>query len=224
MKILLVEDEDLLRANLANFLRQEQYMVLTAQNAEEGLYHSSESGINLGIFDLGLPDFSGVELIKKVRAAKVNFPILVLTARNTWEEKVEALEAGADDYVVKPFQKQEVLARVRALLRRSAGKHQAILEHGAFALDPASQKISFYKSDLELTAYEYKVMEYFMYNAGKVVSKADLIKHLYTDADERDPNIIEVFVRRLRKKTQGPQGQEFIKTQRGQGYVFDENA
>ncbi|MCB0326247.1 MAG: response regulator transcription factor [Bdellovibrionales bacterium] len=222
MKILIVEDEDLLRANLASYLKQQNFQVETATNAQEGLYHAGESNIDLGIFDLGLPDFSGIELIQKLRKKNIQFPILILTARNAWEDKVDGLEAGADDYVVKPFQKEEIMARIRALLRRSVGQSKPIIEHGNFALDPKSASIKFHDKELELTAYEYKILEYFLYHPKEVVSKAKLMLLLYGDESDRDPNIIEVFIRRLRKKTQGKDTKkQSIRTMRGQGYIFD---
>jgi len=218
MRILVVEDEERLREQLAGKLKQEGYAVEQAPDGEEGLYLGEELPLDLAIIDLGLPGMSGIELIRRLRQADKSFPILILTARGNWQDKVEGLEAGADDYVVKPFHVEEVLARLNALLRRSAGFSQPVLEFGPVSIDTAAQQVSLNGRAIELTAYEYKVLEYLALHSGQVVSKTELTEHIYEQDYDRDSNVLEVFVGRLRRKLDPDNGLKPIETLRGRGY------
>ncbi|MBB5018396.1 two-component system response regulator PhoP [Chitinivorax tropicus] len=221
MKVLIVEDEPLLREFLTKQLSQEGFVVESAADGEDGLYLAGEFPFDAAIIDLGLPKLSGIELIKRVRAAGKTLPILVLTARNRWQEKVEGLDAGADDYLTKPFDFPELLARVRALLRRSAGTVQSSrIEFGPLALDWSAQKVWRDGAELELTTFEYRMLEYLVKHRDKVVAKDELGDYLYPHDEERDSNVIEVIIGRLRKKLD-PEGKLLpIETLRGRGYRF----
>lgn len=220
MRILIVEDEPLLRQQLLERLETAGHVVDAAPDGEEGLYLGREYPVDLAIIDLGLPKLPGIELIHQLRAAGRVFPILVLTARDRWQDKVEGLEAGADDYLVKPFQMEELLARVNALLRRAAGWTQSVLEAGNIRLDPRSQLVTVADQAIDLTAFEYRLLEYLMFEAGKVVSKGDIVDRLYGDDEDRDSNTIEVFIGRLRKKLDPDNSLLPIETLRGRGYRF----
>jgi two-component system response regulator PhoP len=220
MRVLLVEDEAHIRESLVARLDETGYTVDSAEDGEEGLFLGSEYAIDVGIVDIGLPKMSGIELIRELRKLDKNFPILILTARGNWQDKVEGLEAGADDYLVKPFHVEELLARLNALLRRSGGWSQPVLSGGPVSLDTRTQAVSINDQPVELTAYEYKVLEYMMLHAGEVVSKTDLTEHIYEQDWDRDSNTIEVFVRRLRKKLDPEDRYKPIETLRGRGYRF----
>ncbi len=220
MRILVIEDEDSLLHQLQTRLKQEGYAVDVAANGEDGLYLATEIPFDAAVVDLGLPKLSGIEVIRQTRGAGKPFPILILTARGRWQEKVEGLEAGADDYLVKPFHMEELLARLRALVRRSAGWTQSVLECGPISLNTASHEVSVNHAAVELTTYEYKVLEYLMLHAGQVVSKTDLTEHIYEQDFDRDSNVIEVFVGRLRRKLDPEGGLNPIETLRGRGYRF----
>ena len=220
MRVLLVEDEDDLRDPLAERLAREGYPVDAAADGRQGLFLGNEYAIDVGIVDIGLPKLSGIEVIRALRKQDRHFPILILTARGNWQDKVEGLEAGADDYLVKPFHVEELLARLNALLRRSAGWSQPVLNCGPVELDTRSQAVKLNGNPVELTAYEYKVLEYMMLHAGEVVSKTDLTEHIYDQDWDRDSNVIEVFVRRLRKKLDPDETYKPIETLRGRGYRF----
>ena len=220
MRLLVIEDEASLRRQLCEQLRAAGYVVDDAANGKDGLMHGREYPIDLAVVDIGLPDLSGIEVIRGWRKQDKRFPVLILTARGRWQDKVEGLEAGADDYLVKPFQIEELLARVNALLRRAAGLAQPIVICGPVALDTASQQVRVDKRALELTAYEYKVLEYLMLHAGDVVSKTTLTEHVYDQDFDRDSNVIEVFIGRLRKKLDPDERLNPIETLRGRGYRF----
>ncbi len=220
MRILVVEDEELLRGQLAKQLQKEGYAVEQAANGEEGLYIGEEFPLDLAIVDLGLPGLSGIELIRRLRSTGKEFPILILTARGNWQDKVEGLEAGADDYVVKPFHVEEVLARLNALLRRASGWSQPVLEFGPISIDTRSQEVRVEGCGVELTAYEYKVLEYLAMHRGEVVSKSVLTEHIYEQDYDRDSNVLEVFVGRLRRKLDPENRYKPIETLRGRGYRF----
>ncbi|MEJ2609928.1 MAG: response regulator transcription factor [Candidatus Thiodiazotropha sp.] len=220
MRVLLVEDEADIREPLAVRLAEQGYTVDKAEDGEAGLYLGREYGIDVGVIDIGLPKLSGIELIRELRKQDKHFPILILTARGNWQDKVEGLEAGADDYLVKPFHVEELLARLNALLRRSGGWSQPVLNGGPIALDTRTQAVNVSDIPVELTAYEYKVLEYLMLHAGEVVSKTDLTEHIYEQDWDRDSNTIEVFVRRLRKKLDPNERYKPIETLRGRGYRF----
>lgn len=218
MRILIVEDEKLLCGQIQQFFAGRGYAVDIAHNATDGLYMGSEFPIDAALIDVGLPDFSGIELIKKLRRENFNFPILILTARSRWQEKVEGLEAGADDYLVKPFHYEELAARLNALIRRASGNAHPVLRQGNIELDTAAQEILVDGNKLDVTAFEYKVLEYLMLHKGEVVSKTVLAEHIYEDDFDRDSNVIEVFIGRLRKKLDPDGRLKPIETLRGRGY------
>lgn len=220
MKVLIVEDEAKLREQLSARLKQEGYAVEAAADGEEGLYFGREFPVDVGVVDLGLPRLSGIALIKQLRQEGRRFPILILTARDRWQDKVEGLEAGGDDYLVKPFQMEELLARVKALIRRAAGWTQSVLCFGPVRLDMRTQSVSVNGAPIELTGYEYRVLEYLMLRAGEVISKTELTEHIYDQDFDRDSNVIEVFVGRLRRKLDPDNALGVIETLRGRGYRF----
>lgn len=208
----------LLAAQVDKFLRDEGFVVDVASDGEEGLYYGREYDYDAAVIDLGLPKLDGLGLIAKLRSERNRVPILILTARGDWRDKVTGLEAGADDYLTKPFHMEELLARIRVLIRRAAGHASAIIERGPLRLDTARKEVRLDDSRVELTAFEYRVLEYLMVNAARVVSKSELTDHLYEQDFERDSNVIEVFVRRLRRKLDPDDQIRPIRTVRGQGY------
>lgn len=218
MRILVVEDEQVLCRQIRQFFADKGFAVDTAHNGSDGLYLATEYPIDVAIIDIGLPDFSGMELIKKLRARNNTLPVLLLTARSRWQDKVEGLEAGADDYLAKPFHYEELMARVNALLRRSRGNAHPVLSFANIKLDTVSQDVTVSGELVELTAYEYKVLEYLMFRQGEVVSKAVLTEHIYDEDFDRDSNVIEVFIGRLRKKIDPDGTTRPIETLRGRGY------
>ena len=220
MRLLVIEDDVTLRESLSRRLADNGFAVEQAADGKEGLYFASEYPVDLAIIDLGLPEMSGIEIIKRVRADGKTYPILILTARDRWEDKVDGLSAGADDYVVKPFHFEEVNARVTALLRRSGGWASSELKAGPITLDMSRQEVQVDDSVIELTSFEYKIIEYLMVRAGQVVSKAELTDRLYDQDFERDSNVIEVCIGRLRKKLDPANAIKPIETLRGRGYRF----
>jgi two-component system response regulator PhoP len=223
MRILVVEDENALREQLAGQLKRKGYSVDAAEDGETGLYLGREYPMDLAIVDLGLPKMSGIELIRELRALQRPFPILILTARDAWQDKVEGLESGADDYLTKPFHHEELLARVNALLRRSAGHSSPVLEFTGLRLDTVAQTVHRGDEALTLTGHEYRILEYLMVHAGKVVSKTELTEHIYDQDFDRDSNVVEVLVGRIRKKID-PQGdRKPIETLRGRGYRLNKS-
>ena len=218
MRAIVIEDDQTINDQIVSRLKQEGFAVDTTDNGVDGLYLMQEYPSDVAIVDLGLPQMSGIEVIKKIRAEGSQLPILVLTARGRWQDKVEGLDAGADDYLVKPFHQEELMARIRVLIRRAAGWSDSIIQCDNIVLDPASQRVTVSDQEVELTAYEYKVLEYLMMHAGDVVSKSVLTEHLYDDEDDRDSNVIEVFIRRLRLKLDPEQNLQPIETLRGRGY------
>ncbi len=218
MRVLIVEDEVVLSQQIQDFFSSKGFAVDVAHNASDAKYLATEYPIDAAIIDIGLPDYSGIELISRLRKEQINSPVLILTARRRWQEKVEGLEAGADDYLAKPFHYEELLARVNALLRRSQGKAHPVLTYANIKLDSLSQNVTVDDEPVELTAYEYKVLEYLLFRKGEVVSKTVLTEHIYDEDFDRDSNVIEVFIGRLRKKID-PQGiTKPIETLRGRGY------
>ena len=201
-----------MREQLVEQLEGAGYAIDAAADGDEGLYLGNEYPFDIAVVDLGLPKLSGIDVIKEWRKAGKSFPVLILTARGRWDEKVEGLEAGADDYVVKPFHAEELLARINALVRRAGGWAQPVLRCGPITLNTTTQEVEVDDHRVELTAYEFRTLQYLMLNAGKVVSKAELIEHLYQQDFDRDSNVIEVFIRRLRTKLNP------IETLRGSGY------
>ncbi len=220
MRLLIVEDELALQQQLADSLRQQGYVIDVASDGEEGLYFAQEYPIDMAIIDLGLPKLDGVELIKQVREAGLAYPILILTARNRWQEKVEGLEAGADDYLTKPFHPEELLARIKVQLRRSVGMADNSLVCGPIKIDTSAKQVYLNDAAITITAYEYRLLSYLMLHTGKVLSKRELVDHIYEEDDDRDSNTIEVFIRRLRTKLDPDGDLKPIETQRGQGYRF----
>lgn len=218
MRLLLVEDDPELSRSLGAQLEQAGYAVERSTDGREGLYYAREYPVDLAIVDLGLPSLSGVELIKQLRADGKSYPILVLTARDRWQDKVEALKIGADDYVVKPFNVEELLARVDALLRRAGGWAQSELVCGPIRLDTRAQEVKVDGAKLELTTFEYKLLELLMLHAGEVLSKTEITEALYSEDFERDSNVIEVFIGRLRRKLDPDNSYKPIETLRGRGY------
>ena len=221
MRLLIVEDEPHLREQLQQYLQQQGSAVDVAEDGRAGLFMGREYPFDLAIVDLGLPEISGIEVIKQWRELDKSFPILILTARGKWQDKVEGLEAGADDYLVKPFHNEELLARTRALLRRSAGISKPVISFGPISINTSSQIITLDNNELDLTAYEYKVVEYLTMNPDKVVSKTELTEHIYDQDFDRDSNVIEVFIGRLRKKLDPDGTVKPIETLRGRGYRWN---
>ena len=220
MRLLIVEDEVLLAAQVDKFLRENDFVVDMAGDGEEGLYYAREYDYDVAVIDLGLPKLTGIELITTLRRERNTMPILILTARSDWRDKVGGLEAGADDYLTKPFHMEELLARVKVLIRRAAGFASAVVEHGPMRLDTSSKEVRVEGALVELTAFEYRLLEFLALNPSRVVSKAELTEHLYEQDFDRDSNVIEVFIGRLRRKLDPAGSLKPIRTVRGQGYRF----
>ncbi|WP_299004556.1 response regulator [uncultured Shewanella sp.] len=220
MRILVVEDDPILSHHLQVQLSELGNQVQTAPTAKEGFYQATNYPIDVAIIDLGLPDEDGISLIQKLRDNELKAPILILTARVNWQDKVEGLNAGADDYLVKPFQKEELVARLDALVRRSAGFVKPVINSGPLALDLAAKQLSLNGIPMEVTAFEYQILEYLMRHCHEVVAKQRLLDVIYADK-EGDPNTIEVMVSRLRKKLSKEGIENPIATIRGQGYKFN---
>jgi two-component system response regulator PhoP len=220
MRVLVVEDDTDIREQLIESLQASGYVVDAAADGSQGLYYALEYPIDIAIVDLGLPEVSGLEIIKQLRAKGHDYPVIILTARTRWQNRVEGLEAGADDYVDKPFHHEELQARMRALLRRTGRWSQAEFSCGPVRLNTSEQRVLVNDDEITLTAYEYKVIEHLMMHAGEVISKTDLTESMYDDDSDRDSNVIEVFIRRLRMKLD-PDGElNPIETLRGRGYRF----
>ena len=220
MRLLVIEDDATLRESLCRQLKELGFGMEQATDGKEGLYFALEYPVDLAIVDLGLPEMSGIDVIKEVRAKGKTYPILILTARDRWQDKVDGLSAGADDYVVKPFHFEELSARVNALLRRSGGWASSLLSAGPVELDTARQELKVNGSLIELTSFEYRIIEHLMIRAGEVISKTELTDRLYDQDFERDSNVIEVFIGRLRKKMDPDNSLQPIETLRGRGYRF----
>jgi two-component system, OmpR family, response regulator len=214
MRILLVEDDALLRGQLHTAMAHAGYAVDVADNGRDALYLGETGSYDAVVLDLGLPQIDGITVLKRWRDAARSMPVLILTARDNWSEKVTGIDAGADDYLTKPFHMEELLARVRALIRRAAGQASPVLRCGELTLDTRSGRASVGGQPLSLTSHEHKVLEYLMHRPGMVVSRTELTEHIYAQDFDRDSNTIEVFVGRLRKKV--PPG--CIETVRGMGY------
>ena len=217
MRMLIIEDEPAIQQQLSDYFRSQKFVVDTSDEGVDGAFRACEYNYDLALIDIGLPNKDGISIIKELREAGKKYPVLVLTARGNWQDKVNGLEAGADDYLVKPFHEEELNARVNALIRRSTGNAQSKLSFGPLSLDISSKSVSLNNEPVELTSYEYNTLEYLCLHTDKVISKTELTEHLYHEDFERDSNVIEVFVGRLRKKL-APL--EVIKTIRGQGYRF----
>jgi len=218
MRVLIVEDEDTLREQICERFKADGFAIDATGDGEEGLYLAREMPVDVAVIDLGLPGLDGMEIIRKVREEGHLYPILILTARDRWQDRVEGLEAGADDYLGKPFHLEELLARVRALLRRVGGWAHPLLEFDGMRIETREQKVTVAGEAVTLTAYEYKVLEYLAIKSGEVISKPALLDHLYEEDTERDTNVLEVFVRRLRRKLDPENKLNPIETLRGRGY------
>ena len=218
MRLLLVEDDLELQANLKQHLLDAHYSIDVASDGEEGLFQALEYNYDAAIIDVGLPKLNGIALIRSVREQERDFPILILTARDSWQDKVEGLDAGADDYLTKPFHPQELVARLKALIRRSAGKASPLIYNGPFSLNTSSLEVRKGEELVNLSGSEYKLFEFVMLHQGEVKSKTVLTEHIYDQDFDLDSNVIEVFIRRLRKKLDPDNQYNLIETLRGQGY------
>lgn len=222
MRMLVVEDDPDLNRQLVSALEEAGYVVDSASNGEDGHFLGDTEPYDAVVLDLGLPKMDGVTVLEKWRREGRNMPVLILTARDRWSDKVAGFDAGADDYVAKPFFMEEVLARLRALLRRSTGHASSELECGKLMIDTRSSRVTMDGRAIKLTSLEYRLLEYLMHHQGRVISRTELVEHLYDQDFDRDSNTIEVFVGRLRRKL----GKDVIETVRGLGYrlVAPENA
>ncbi|UTF59790.1 response regulator transcription factor [Gilvimarinus sp. DA14] len=221
MRLLIVEDDPQLNQQIAAQMQGSGFACDTSHDGREGLYLGQEFNYDLAIIDLGLPELDGISLIRQLREQQRNFPILILTARDAWQDKVEGLEAGGDDYLTKPFHPEELRARAQALLRRSHGLAQSKLQFGPIAMDTDAKSVQVNGRTVELTGYEYNTLLQLALNNGKTLSKAQLTEHLYAQDFDRDSNTIEVFVGRLRKKLDPDGSINPISTLRGLGYRFN---
>ncbi len=221
MRAIVIEDDIDIQRQIVDRLKSEGFAVDSTDTGDEGLYLIQEYPADVAIVDLGLPKMSGLEVIRRIRQQAIDIPILILTARGRWQDKVEGLDAGADDYLVKPFHHEEMMARVRVLIRRASGWSDSRILCAPVCLDTATQRTYVDERELSLTAYEYKVLEYLMLHAGEVISKTVLTEHLYDDEADNDSNVIEVFIRRLRQKLDPDEKLKPIETLRGRGYRFN---
>jgi len=219
MKILIIEDDINLASQLQKSISKAGYTVDMAYDGERGEFLGATESYDAVILDLGLPKMSGLSVLKIWRRNKITMPVLILTAHDSWPEKVAGFDAGADDYVPKPFHVEEVLARLRALIRRSAGQSSSVLENSLVKLDTRSNAVTFENAKIKLTNYEYQVLAYMMHHQDKVISRTELTEHIYGEGSEKDSNTIEVFIGRLRRKLSN----DFIQTVKGRGYIIREN-
>jgi len=220
VRILLLEDETALRENLAERLQREGYVVDAVGEGVEGSYFACEYPLDLAIIDLGLPGRSGLEVVKELRRVGKRYPVLILTARDHWQDKVEALDSGADDYLTKPFRTEELIARVHALLRRAGGQATSEATFGPLTVHLGSRRVELDDRPIELTQFEYRLLEYFVLHPDQVLSKTRLNEHLYEDDADPESNVIEVIIGRLRRKLDPDGDWQPIQTLRGQGYRF----
>ncbi len=220
MRVLIVEDDLVIQQQLQEALTRTGYSVDVAGDGQEGLFLGSNYPYDVALIDLGLPKLDGSSLILQLRKRECLYPILILTARDAWQEKVTVLEAGADDYVVKPFHLPEVLARIQVLIRRTHGLAQSDIQRGPLRLNISTQTFWLNEQVITLTAYEYRVLEYLILHPGQVISKTELTEHIYDQDFDRDSNTLEVFIRRLRKKIDPAETLNPIETLRGRGYRF----
>jgi len=214
LRVLIVEDESLLADRLAASLGDRGYAVDIALDGERGDFLVSTEPYDAVILDLGLPKIDGLTLLERWRAAGIAVPVLVLTARGSWSEKVRGIDGGADDYLTKPFRMEELLARLRALIRRASGQLTPELRHGALVLDPRTSQVTLDGQPVKLTSHELRVLSYLLHHRGRVVSQTELVEHIYAQTFDRDSNTVEVFIARLRRKL----GASTIETVRGLGY------
>jgi len=220
MRILVIEDETKLRTQICQKLESAGYMVDMCSDGTEGLYVANEYPLDAAIIDLGLPGISGLEVIKTLRAQGSVLPVLILTARDSWQDKVLGLETGADDYLTKPFQMEELLARLKALLRRATGIPSTLLKCGSIVIDVSAQQVTVDDKKIDLTSFEYRLIEHLIRHQGEVLSKQVLTDYLYPHDEDRDSNVLEVMVGRLRRKLDPDGSLNPIETLRGRGYRF----
>jgi two-component system OmpR family response regulator len=218
MRVLVVEDESALSAQLASALTEAGYAVDCAADGERADFLGQTEAYDAVVLDLGLPKVDGLTVLRRWRDARVGVPVLVLTARDSWHEKVRGIDSGADDYVAKPFRMEELLARLRALIRRSSGQVTAEIRSGAVALDTRGARVTVEGRPVRLTSHEFRVLSYLMHHRGRVVSQGELTDHIYAADSDRDSNTVEVFIARLRRKL----GPGAIETVRGLGYRMAE--
>jgi DNA-binding response OmpR family regulator len=216
MRILLIEDEDGIARRVVRALTASGYIVEHARNGEDGWYRGDSENFDAVVLDLGLPQMDGLQVLKRWRAAGRTMPVLILTARGTWMERVEGIDAGADDYLPKPFQMEELLARLRAIVRRSVGAAESVLRAGSVSLDTRRMAVLFDGAPIDLSQLEYRLLSYLMHHRGRVVSQLELTEHVYGEDIERESNAIEVLVARVRKKIDAG----LILTKRGFGYMI----
>lgn len=221
MRLLIVEDDANLNRQIVEQMQAAGFACDPSHDGREALYLGEEFDYDLAIIDLGLPELDGISLIRQLREKNRNYPMLILTARDAWQDKVEGLEAGGDDYLTKPFHPEELRARVQALLRRAHGLAQSKMHFGALTIDTDAKAVTLNGQAIELTGYEYNTLLQLALNRGKTLSKAQLTEHLYAQDFDRDSNTIEVFVGRLRKKLDPDGSLNLISTQRGLGYRFN---
>jgi two-component system, OmpR family, response regulator len=220
VRVLIVEDDPDLNRQLVAALSGGGYAVDSAKDGEDGYFLGDTEPYDVVILDLGLPKMDGISILEQWRRSGKKFPVIILTARDRWSDKVAGMDAGADDYLAKPFHMEELLARVRAQLRRSAGHAKAELESGGLRLDTKSARVTYEGQSVKLTSHEYRLLAYLMHHNERVVSRTELVEHLYDQDFDRDSNTIEVFIGRLRKKIPG----DVIKTVRGLGYRLSTEA
>jgi two-component system, OmpR family, response regulator len=218
MKVLVAEDETALSRQLAAALTDAGYVVDRAEDGERAEFLGQTEHYDAAILDLGLPKMDGLTVLRRWREAGVGLPVLVLTARGSWHEKVQGIDGGADDYVAKPFRMEEVIARLRGLIRRASGQLTAEMRCGTLALDARSAKVTVQGVPVKLTSHEFRVLSYLMHHRGRIVSQRELTEHIYAQDVDRDSNTVEVFIARLRRKL----GPSYIETLRGLGYRMSE--
>lgn len=217
MRILLVEDEDDIARRIERALQSSGYIIERASDGEDAWFRGDSENFDAVVLDLGLPQMDGIQILKRWREAERNMPVLILTARGSWMERVEGIDAGADDYLPKPFQMEELKARLRALLRRSTGGGQPVITIGPVRMDTRQMMVSVDGATLDLSPLEYRLLSYLMHHKGRVISQLELTEHVYGEDVERDSNAVEVLIARVRKKL----GVDLVKTRRGYGYIVD---
>ncbi|MDX3906612.1 MAG: response regulator transcription factor [Pigmentiphaga sp.] len=220
MRILVVEDEPRIAADIRAGLTQAHYAVDEAADGETAWFRAGTEDYDAIVLDLGLPKLDGLTVLKRLRAADISTPVLILTARDGWRDKVEGIDAGADDYLAKPFQMEELLARLRAITRRAAGRSSAILRAGPVEIDTRTRMVTVHGTAMALSSLEYRLLSYFLHHPGRVLSQSELIEHIYEAGSDRDTNAIEALVARLRRKL----GVDLIETRRGHGYLIPDGA
>lgn len=220
MRILVVEDEQAIAARVKRVLEQSGYVVELASDGEDAWFRGDSENFDAVVLDLGLPQMDGLQVLKRWRAAGRTMPVLILTARGTWEERVEGIDAGADDYLPKPFQMPELLARLRALLRRSMGDAHSTITVGNVTLDTLQMLVTVDGERIDLSALEYRLVNYLMHKRGRVISQLELTEHVYGEDIEKESNAVEVLIARVRKKI----GADLIRTRRGYGYTIPNNS